>query len=774
MESYDPDIVAEFMAEANEELATAEQLLVALDSTPAAKLRPVLDGLFRSFHTIKSSSGYFDFEELTELAHAIEGLLDRIRSQQLSYTPEVGDTLLAAVDGVKVLLQRVAEHDWQSADLVQARALIASVQLAGGSGQMSPAVGSEAIGHLDQIVALLGDAAPLTQEFRLLRLKLAHAGEVKVGESTPDIISRTFQASERDELEPAEPAGPKKGALQQDKSIRVPESRLDQFLEHVGNMVRLRHVVMSVERLLSRHVFEPAVTSQVHDMTTTFVKESERLQSSIMTLRQVPVGSVLRRLPRVARDVARSLGKTVEVFLEGDSTEVDKSLLETLENPLVHLVRNAVDHGIEMPEARLAAGKPAQGTIRISVDDGQDLLCVVISDDGGGVDKGALRRKAVSCGVIDARAQLGERELLDLMFSPGLSTAAQVTEVSGRGVGMDVVKQKVNSQGGTIEITSIEGKGTTFRLLIPRSVNTAIASAVTVSVGCSWLAVPMKKIAEVVAVDNSRRSMIERMPRGVMIRLRSQVFPLLDVGEILGLGACASREEFAVLVADTDHGRIGFAVDRVEDITDVVTQRVDYLAKHHNMFAEACLWGDGRIAMLLDVDNILATTQLGAIPAAARVRADVKQVEGRAKHEGEYLIVESRDGSWHALELDSVFRLERISASRVQSNGGEVCMTYEGSIVVLIAIDGGAVAAQAELDVVIVRHGEHRMGLVVAKILDVSFGQVGPRLAAAGRGGKELVVLRERVVEVVALEMLLARFTGKTPPKNALPTLLAA
>jgi two-component system chemotaxis sensor kinase CheA len=764
MEHYDPEILAEFLAEANEELSGAESMVVRLDGASPSEMRQVLDGLFRHLHTIKSSSGYFDFEQLTELAHVIESALDQLRGHGLDYSPSIGDLLLAGIDKMRYLLGKVksqayGEHDHAAVELVITKFRNVS------SGTLAKK--QAAFDLLIQASALLNEESNAYAVLQDLCRTLSSEVPGLTGQRAEgDAMTTNGNAEGRGTGEAFAPAMATSEPHAETKTIRIAEHRLDQFLEHVGNMVRLRHFVMSIERLLSKHVSENAVMLQVHDMATSFVKESERLQGSVMALRQVEVGAVLRRLPRIARDVARSIGKEIRVELHGESIEVDKSLIETLENPLVHMIRNAVDHGVESPEVRRAAGKPEIGKIAIFVEEAQDNLMIRVEDDGRGVNRQNVLRKAKSAGIVDDRASLSDEEILALIFAPGFSTSEQVTEVSGRGVGMDVVRQRVTAQGGAIEIHSIEGKGSTFTLRIPRSVNTAIAPAVVVRVGEHWLGVPMKRVGEVLSVDADRRQLIEKVPGGYVLRLRSQVIPLLDLGPILHaereIVELNVRGPFAVVIAESERGKFGIVVDAVDDVMDVVTQQVDFLAHQQSLFCDACLFGDGKIAMMLDIEALIRAADLHlTLPVPTSLAVDRKSVEKSRPNES-FLLFEPAKNQVQAVRMQDVFRLECIERSRIECVGGQSCMRYNGEILPLLSGAHWRDSQEDAVFVVIFAQAQSRVGFLVHRIVDVVMSSPNldeSLLRGAHLHGKgvELAVLRGQIVEILDVAPILRR-----------------
>jgi two-component system, chemotaxis family, sensor kinase CheA len=403
------------------------------------------------------------------------------------------------------------------------------------------------------------------------------------------------------------------------RTMRVEESKIDEFLDYVGELIITREMFGNVGKRLLMLKEHSNLSTEFKRAMGAFTALSHNLQRSIMEVRKVPVKFVLQKVPRLVRDIADQAGKQAAVTLVGSEICVDKSLVESFEAPLVHMVRNAVDHGLEVPEDRLRRGKPASGNIEVVVTETSAEIICAIRDDGGGIDADALRAKAVRLGLLTERAavQLTRHEAFQLVFAAGLSTAKQITDVSGRGVGMDVVKRNVTELGGRIEIVSEPGQGSTFTIHLPKAVTVQILDGFLVQVGEERLVLPLRAISE------SFRPTLDQLhtvaERGECVSRRGRVFPLVRFNRLLALGApdrCPS--EAIVVSVEVSGGRpAGLLVDQVLGVQQVVLREVAGIDTRAQVFAGGAVLGDGRVAMVVDVEKLGALVAQNAQPGVS-------------------------------------------------------------------------------------------------------------------------------------------------------------
>lgn len=388
------------------------------------------------------------------------------------------------------------------------------------------------------------------------------------------------------------------------KTMRVSEQHVDTFLSYVGELLVVRDMFNHLETRLAGQPRQQQLRSDFRRINETFAVLSDELQKSIMSIRRVAVGTIMRRVPRLVRDVASMGGKEINVNLEGESIEVDKSLIDLLEAPLTHMVRNAADHGIESPDARQAAGKPREGSIVVSVVEMPNNLTLTIRDDGAGLDYEKIQKKAVELGIATEGQPLSEEEVIDFLFQSGVSTAAEVTDVSGRGVGMDVVKRMVEEAGGSIRVSSQAGAGTTFEVSMPKSVTTQIVSGFLVESGQQRFVFPMTKVLETTRLDFE--NVLTVSERGRCFKHHDHVIPLISMHRLLELQPVDgnSRDFELVVTLASRLGNFGVSVDQVVGVQQVVLRQIEGLACRSESIAGGALMGDGSVALIIDVDRL--------------------------------------------------------------------------------------------------------------------------------------------------------------------------
>ncbi len=694
------DVVREFLIESRENLDQLDRDLVALEQDPRS--REALGSVFRTIHTIKGTCGFLGFGRLEAVAHAGESLLSRLRDGTLTLTPEIAAALLEMVDAV--------------------RGMLGCIETTGTD----------------------GDA-----DYAALLARLAH---LCAGEPPP--------APEPAETAPR-PAAPEDGARRPrgaaDPTIRVDVRLLDRLMNLVGELVLARNQLLQMRGTRA----EPALAAAAQrlDAITT------ALQEGVTKARMQPIGGLWGKLPRIVRDLAVACGKQVRVEMEGRETELDKTVIEAIKDPLVHLVRNAIDHGIEAPAARLATGKPAEGCLRLRAFHEGGQVRLEIADDGAGIDTNRIRAKAVAQGLVGAEqaARLGERELLELIFEPGFSTAERVTRISGRGVGMDVVRSNIEKIGGTLDVETAPGRGTTFRIRIPLTL--AIAPALIVACDGDRYAIPQASVREVVRLEGGGPGGVELLGGAPVYRLRGALLPLVQLGRELGVAAPAPADLVGapttdVVVLEAAGRRFGLVVDAVLDPEEIVVKPLGRLLRGVPVFAGATVMGDGRVALILDVLGLAARAHVLAETGEAAAGDRPARAPAGADDQRDLLVFLLGAEARMAMPLALVARLEEIPRAAVEWVGGRPVVQYRGGILPLLPLAEvfGVGAAQADpLTVVVHADGERCVGLVVDRILDVVRASARPTRGPARPGTAGAVVIEERVTELLDLPAILAR-----------------
>jgi len=486
------------------------------------------------------------------------------------------------------------------------------------------------------------------------------------------------------------------------------------------------------------------------------------LQEGVMRTRLQQIDTLWSKLPRVVRDLSMQLGKTVQLEMVGRETELDKTILEAVRDPLTHLVRNSIDHGIESPADRAAAGKPAEGTLTLRAFHAGGQVSIEITDDGAGIDPVRLRDKVVSKGLMtrEAADRLTDHEATALVFMPGFSTASALTNVSGRGVGMDVVKTNIERIGGSIDLSSDPGRGTTVRIRIPLTL--AIIPALVVTAAANRFAIPQVNLLELVRLDAAQAATaIENVHGAPVYRLRGRLLPLVDLREQLGLDA-VERETTYVVVLQADNQQYGLVVDDILDTEEIVVKPLGIQLRHLPLYAGATIMGDGAVALILDATAIARKAGM-ALESELNAGADLGAAE--AGDVASVLVVELGGGRRAGIPVSAVDRLEEIGLDLVERAGHHEVVQYREQILPLVRLDhvlhgDAGYGGDAPLQVVVCRKGEQRAGVVVAGILDIVETNLSIRTALDSSGGDGSAVIAGHVTELVDIDQVFAGLPG--------------
>jgi two-component system chemotaxis sensor kinase CheA len=588
-----------------------------------------------------------------------------------------------------------------------------------------------------------------------------HIGEILVeaGELEPgDVVDTLALQAQELHLPPA-------GTSMADNNIRVDVGQLDKLMNLVGELVLARNQILQfttnqadASRQSGAGLIDAGLvsTSQRLNLITT------ELQAGVMKTRMQPIGNIWSKFPRVVRDLALNCGKQVRIEMDGRETELDKTIIEAIKDPLTHLVRNAVDHGIETPEARRAAGKPAEGRLLLRAFHESGQVNIEISDDGAGLDVERIKRKAVERGLVglEHAERMSDREATQLIFVAGFSTAQQVTNVSGRGVGMDVVKTHIEKIGGSVDLQSRLGHGTTLRIKIPLTL--AIIPALVVTSGGDRYAIPQVNLLELVRLDREQAlAGIETIQGARVYRLRGNLLPLVYLHEELGVDRQSDDDAINVVVLQADDRQFGLVVEGVSDTEEIVVKPLGHQLKGLSAFAGATIMGDGRVALILDV---LGIAQQARVVDEVRDRGladSAGTAEDFLADRQEMLLAEIGDGFRLAIPLRAVDRLEELSTTLIERAGGTPAVQYRDRILPLVSIGShlgfaGAPTVDAGedrlLQVVVHSAGDRSIGLVVERILDIVEEVVRIQRPSPKPGVVGSAVIQSRVTEVLDVD----------------------
>lgn len=735
------EILNEFLVESYEGLDQLDRDILELEQNGGSK--ETIGRVFRCIHTIKGTCGFLGFGTLESVTHVGENLLSRVREGTIQVTPELTSVLLRLNDAVRGMLQRIEaqgnEGNEDYSDLINTLAALSDGQSVAVAPPIveAPPTETELQAALKAATVLdPGDEAgepPLLGEI-LVEQGLVYPADIAaaVHEQTQGMNARVGEILVARGSTNADAV---KQALttQQDTraghvaegSIRVDVSLLDRLMNLVGELVLARNQI--IQSSATRADSALLGTTQRLNLITS------ELQEGVMKTRMQPIGNVWSKFPRVVRDLAITCGKQVAIHMEGAETELDKTIIEAIKDPLTHIVRNSVDHGIESPRDRVLADKSPEGRLFLRAFHEGGQVNIEISDDGAGIDPAKLRTKAIDKGLLtpEAAAKLSDRESLNLIFAPGFSTAAKITNVSGRGVGMDVVKTNIEKIGGTVDVASTVGAGTTLRIKIPLTL--AIIPALVITSAGERFAIPQVSLLELVRMEHEEaRQKIEMIYDKPVYRLRGKLLPLVHLNHALNLEATpwpnqpgAKDDAINIVVLQTDGMPFGLVVDRIMDTEEIVVKPLGKQLKGITTFAGATIMGDGRVALILDVHGLAARA---AVLATERERA---ATEGRdeQKATGEMtqtLLVFSGGGdSRMAIPLSEVARLEEFSPDIVERTGHHEVVQYRGSIMPLLRLarvldlPEAELAPEALLQVIVIQHEAQHVAVVVERIIDV-------------------------------------------------------
>jgi two-component system chemotaxis sensor kinase CheA len=753
------EIVGEFLMESHENLDQIDRDLVSLEQETDS--RDLISRIFRAIHTIKGTSGFLAFGRLETLAHAGESLLSKLRDGVMPVTPQTITVLLATIDGVRSLLATIEETGNEGE--VDVEPIIAQVHAQMGVGEAAPpaeAPPAEAAPEVVETPVLLDETPvraapePVENQRKPLGEMLVESGAAQAG----DVGSALQQQIEGDERKlgtilleegKAQPAQVNEALQAQtpkrsiaDSAIRVDVDLLDALMNLVGELVLARNQLV-------RGVMEIGDPTLVRSAQRLGMITSE-LQEGIMKTRMQPIEHIWSKLPRVVRDLSNSLSKQVQLVMQGKETELDRSLLEAVKDPLTHLVRNAVDHGIEEPETRIANGKSAEGTLTLRAYHEGGHVAVEVADDGAGLNVDRIAQKAVENGLLrpEQIPNMDKRDIMAMVFAPGFSTAAKVTNVSGRGVGMDVVKTNIENIGGAVSVDSTPGEGTVWRLTIPLTL--AIIQALTVDCGDQRYVVPQVAVLELVFIDG-QSTKIEYASGAPVYRLRGKLLPLVRLDRALGLEAGGDQGVY-IMVLQADGRRFGLIVDRVLNTEEVVVKALNSRFKDIGLYAGATILGDGKVGLILDVSSLARRSHLAADAERKNLEGSSRATAGAGS--GERLLVTAVGERRVAIPLDTVTRLEEFPRDRIEHAGSREVVQYRGQILPLVRLSHllGAYGEEPEGDtvsVVVYSEGARSVALVVDRIVDIAENSTTARRDAEEDGLVGTAVIQQRVTELL-------------------------
>lgn len=754
------EIVGEFLVESSENLDRLDRDLVVLEKNPTAQ--ETLASIFRTIHTIKGTSGCLGFVKLEALTHAGESLLSSLRDGRLMLNAEITSALLAMVDVVRQMLARIestgGDGDQAYTDLIATLTRLQIGKTAAEQALTSPVeVPNRPQRRFDSLnPTKAADAGPPEQISAEVQRQTENKEPIARIETLKE-CDRSAAAPDKDLSASAVAAG----------TIRVDVRHLDKLMNLVGELVLARNQILQYSTSLQDARF--LNTSQRLNLITT------ELQEGVMKTRMQPIHNVWSKFPRIVRDVAMTCGKRVRLEMEGNETELDKTLIEAIKDPLTHLLRNSIDHGIECPEVREALGKPAEGRLVLRAFHESGQVNIEVSDDGAGINFDSVKRKAIERGLItpEQATRMSERETSCLLFLPGFSTAAKVTSVSGRGVGMDVVKNNIEKIGGTVEVESKQRKGTTVKIKIPLTL--AIIPALIVTSGPERYAIPQANLLELVRLEGGQAGKGIEFIHGVPVyRLRGRLLPLVYLDRTLHRAEIATRlpsDDCAVnvVVLQVDEHQFGLIVDEINDSEEIVVKPLGKFLKKLAIFAGAMIGGDGHVSLILDVLELARRANVFSEAHHRVVWESGSAASKPTSQEEMLLLVAGPSGERMAIPLSSVTRLEEFSCSDMEKLGTAEAVQHHGRILPLVHISSlvpelhrrprrklpDSPSRDERAQVVVVPGYNGDIGLVVDRILDIVSIPLDIQRSLERKGVLGSAVVQGRVTQILNLDELL-------------------
>ncbi len=823
------DLLSEFLTETNESLAELDVELVQLEQNPNDK--ELLGNIFRLMHTIKGTCGFLGLPRLESVAHAGENVLGKLRDSELEVTPEAVTLILECLDNIRALLEQLeateAEPEGDDSDLIARLNAFAD-------GDVTPAAAAPAA-EAPAAPAETAEAAPASGDVSLDELEAAFqaakgpeelaaekaAEEAAVPEAKAEPETKAEPEAEPAETAPAEakaeapkapkaaePAGAAAGDAKKEgsvanQSLRVNVDVLENLMTMVSELVLTRNQLLQILRSQNESEFAAPLQRLNHVVS--------ELQEGVMATRMQPIGNAWAKLPRIVRDLAHELDKKIDLVMKGAETELDRQVLELIKDPLTHMVRNSADHGLEIPADRLKAGKPEIGTVTLNAFHEGGHIIIEIADDGKGLSVDKIKQKCVDNGLASESEleQMSEQQIQQFIFKAGFSTAAAVTSVSGRGVGMDVVRTNIEKIGGTIELTSVEGRGTKFVIKIPLTL--AIVSALIVECASERFAIPQLSVVELVRASAHTEHTIERINGTPVLRLRNRLLPLVNLRNLLKLGddegvaaaakeaaakatkavededgaeeaaveekakAAASKskpkakkieakskkgaeaadeksvddEEVFIVVAQIGNYSMGIIVDRVFDTEEIVVKPVAPILRNIQLFSGNTILGDGSVVMILDPNGIAAATGEISVAEGGEDQAKGRHTTSSADNVA-MLIFRAVDNTPKAVPLALVARLEEIDLTQVEFSNGQYVVQYRGQLMPLVMMDPTQkLESEGRQPVLVFADRNRTMGLVVKEIVDIVEGRMNIELSSDREGYVGTAVIGGKATDII-------------------------
>jgi two-component system chemotaxis sensor kinase CheA len=759
------DLIAEFITETNESLTELDKDLIKLEQNPNDK--DLISKIFRLMHTIKGTCGFLGLPRLETVAHRAENVMGRFRDGNLSVTASYVSLILESLDRVRMLLEHIetngTEPDGEDSDLIEKLdAVYEGRDAEQTKTETAPPPPPETPMPSQKLEReLLPGEVSLDELERIFReTPVGIPDAAPVAPPPPPPVVEAVKVPVKSEPKSEPKADVKDAATSENsvanQSLRVNVDVLENLMTMVSELVLTRNQLMQISRAQRDNGFQGPLQRLNHVVSD--------LQDGVMKTRMQPIGNAWQKLPRIIRDLSIELGKKIDFVMVGEDTELDRQILEMIKDPLTHMVRNSGDHGIEIPADRAAKGKPETGTITLKAFHEGGHIIIQIIDDGKGLPMDKIKSKIIQNGLATEYeiAQMSTQQIQQYIFKAGFSTADKVTSVSGRGVGMDVVRTNIEKIGGAIELNSVEGKGSTFTIKIPLTL--AIVSSLIVESAGERFAIPQLAVNELVLVSQKSDHKIEMLKGTPVFRLRNKLLPLVVLEDLLKISTNTTEDESRfnhkyIIVTQVGTYRFGIIVDRVFDTEEIVVKPVPKILKHINLFSGNTILGDGSVIMILDPNGIANAT--GDIDTQKAETSEINDASLSGRTKTSLLVFQAGEESPKAVPLALISRLENINCADIEYTNGQMMVQYRGKLMQLAPLNNNVVVGNTGMKPILVfSDRDNNIGLVIDRIIDIMEDYIDIQVDGSGDGTIGSTILQGHATDIIDAGYYLKRMNA--------------
>lgn len=760
------DLVSDFISETSESLLNLDNELVELENDP--NNLDLVGKIFRVMHTIKGTCGFLGLDKLAKVAHSAENILDRMRSKKIIADSKNISVLLEAIDTIKSIVDHIQANDGKEPEVDYSWLTDKINNTLNAEDPPKPKQTEDV--DLDKLFENKAEApasAPAAQASSATQTPVEDTPQPTSAPITPETPKEpTVAAAPSNTASPASdaapsntPAAPKAATsvIEEDanQAIRVKIEVLDRLMQSVSELVLARNQLLQLERDIHDDKFSSCLQN------LNFITSA--IQETVMNTRLQPISNAWIKVPRMIRDLSKDLNKKIKLEMIGKDTELDRQLIESIKDPLVHMIRNSADHGLESEEVRIAAGKPPEGTITLQAYHSSGSIIIEVSDDGAGLDIKKIKSKILEKGLATESqiAQLTEKQLIQYIFRAGFSTSDKITAVSGRGVGMDVVKSNIEAIRGSVEIRSVTGKGSSFVLKIPLTL--AIMPILVVESSNQKFGIPQATILEMLRVEKGTQYKIEEMNDHLILRLRDTLIPLEKLSKVLKLEEDNKnlQEEYYIVICEVRGKSFGLIVDNIFDTEEIVLKPLSTLLKNITVYSGTTLLGNGDIILILTPSGIAQNISLLNTEESQVIPTENNETSALAK----FLIIKSGD-VFKAVPLEVILRLEEIDTNRIEKVDKYNVVQYMNSLMYLVLFDPEyKIPKNGKQQIIVFKDNEHYVGLVVEKIVDIATQNIEQNLSFE-EGNLTNLIIGDKTLDIINVTDYFDQITAFKVKKN--------